>query len=139
MVAQQVQQVLPLASDVALGAEPDESVAPVARVGVVRVDPGLVGEPRMERDAEQPHLVHARVDVDGRERLAQQSPVPDQADLPEVLVRDEHRPVRGHRHVHGEVQAPHDGLEPLLGADRRGEQKRQDEERAEASGHRLRV
>jgi hypothetical protein len=126
------EQLLSIATDVAVGPHPQEDVAADARVAHVQVHPGLAAvEARVERDPEQTRLA-AALDAEARERPRHQHAVGrDDSDVPRVLLREEQPSVGCERHVRGEGQTGHERLRlergalPAQGSARRGK----DEER----------
>jgi hypothetical protein len=121
---QQIEQRLGLGAAVALGSDPHEVVHGVG-TRVVRVDPRLVGERRVDGHAEQPSLVHGHLDRQRRERPFEDLAVADDADLAAVLVGHEHRAV-GVKATFTAKPKPVDlAFEPLLRSrDRRARSRR---------------
>ena len=84
-------------------------------VRVVDVDPRVVGERGIQREPEE-SLFGRRQDVDVRERIGQQAPVLDHADVARVLLREEQSPSGAKRHVRGERHAVRDELGVVRGS-----------------------
>ena len=114
---ERVEQRLPL-HGAAVRAQARQAVDVCDRIRVVDVDPRIGVERRIQRESQE-SLLGRRQDVDVRERLGQQAPVLDHADVARVLLREEQAPVRGERHVRGERQMVRDELGVVRSGQRR--------------------